>query len=181
MYHKGEVKHMFRKATAADIDRIEEIYNEIHTQEETGRAVIGWIRGVYPVRKTTEDAVERDEMFVEEVDGRIVAAAKINQVQDESYFRGTWGTDAPEAEVMVLHTLVVSPSVKGGGYGTAFVDFYERYAMEHGCRYLRMDTNARNASARALYKKLGYREADIVPTVFNGIPGVNLVLLEKTL
>ena len=71
---------MFRKATAADIDRIEEIYNEIHTQEETGRAVIGWIRGVYPVRKTAEDAVERDEMFVEEVDGRIVAAAKINQI-----------------------------------------------------------------------------------------------------
>ena len=83
---------MFRKATAADIDRIEEIYNEIHTQEETGHAVIGWIRGVYPVRKTAEDAVEREEMFVEEVDGHIVAAAKINQVQDESYFRGTWGT-----------------------------------------------------------------------------------------
>ena len=38
-----------------------------------------------------------------------------------------------------------------------------------------------NILARALYKKLGYKEIDIVPTVFNGIPGVNLVLLEKHL
>jgi len=30
-----------------------------------------------------------------------------------------------------------------------------------------------------MYKKLGYKEIGIVPTVFNGIPGVNLVLMEK--
>ena len=32
-----------------------------------------------------------------------------------------------------------------------------------------------------MYNKLGYKEVDIVPTVFNGIPDVNLVLLEKYL
>ena len=82
---------------------------------------------------------------------------------------------------MVLHTLVIYPAVKGRGLGTAFVTFYEQYALEHGCRYLRMDTNERNAGARSLYKRLGYREIDILPCEFNGIPGVNLVLLEKTL
>ena len=44
-----------------------------------------------------------------------------------------------------------------------------------------MDTNARNVRARAMYAKLGYVEADIVPCVFNGIEGVQLVCLEKTL
>ena len=42
-----------------------------------------------------------------------------------------------------------------------------------------MDTNERNKRARAMYSKLGYKEAGIVPTVFNGIEGVGLVLLEK--
>ena len=42
-----------------------------------------------------------------------------------------------------------------------------------------MDTNARNTRARALYKKLGYEEIAIVPCQFNGIDGVQLVLLEK--
>ena len=88
---------------------------------------------------------------------------------------------AREDEVMVLHTLVVDPQAKGRGYGSRFVDFYESYALEHGCRYLRMDTNERNASARALYRNLGYREVSIVPCAFNGIPGVQLVCLEKTL
>lgn len=30
-----------------------------------------------------------------------------------------------------------------------------------------------------MYKKLGYKEISIVPTVFNGIPDVMLVILEK--
>ena len=55
------------------------------------------------------------------------------------------------------------------------------YALSHGCPELRMDTNARNAVARGLYKKLGYKEIGIVPTEFNGIPDVQLVLLEKHL
>ena len=61
------------------------------------------------------------------------------------------------------------------------MQFYEDYALSHGCRYLRMDTNERNSRARAMYVKLGYKEIGIVPTVFNGIPGVGLVLLEKAL
>ena len=114
-------------------------------------------------------------------DGLIVAAAKINQDQVPVYEDAAWQYEVPEDKVMVLHTLVVSPKEKGKGYGTEFVYFYEKYALEHGCKYLRMDTNARNQGARALYKKLGYDEVSIVPCVFNGIPGVQLVCLEKKL
>jgi len=83
--------------------------------------------------------------------------------------------------VMVLHTLVVSPKEKAKGYGEAFARFYEDYARQQGCGTLRIDTNAINAPARALYKKLGYTEACIVLTSFNGIDGVNLVCLDKKL
>ena len=83
--------------------------------------------------------------------------------------------------MLVLHTLVVHPEAAGRGIGTRFVAFYEECAARMACPYLRMDTNARNAAARALYKKLGYIEVSIVPCVFNGIAGVDLVLLEKTL
>ena len=37
-----------RKATAADLDAVALIYSHIHTEEEQGRAVIGWQRGIYP-------------------------------------------------------------------------------------------------------------------------------------
>ena len=44
-----------------------------------------------------------------------------------------------------------------------------------------MDTNARNIKARAMYRKLGYEEIGVAPCRFNGIEGVQLVLLEKYL
>lgn len=172
---------MFRKATTDDIDRINEIYNELHDAEENGEVTIGWVRGIYPTRASAEVAVAADDMFVEEVDGTVVAAARINKSQVPEYAKANWTVNAPGDMVMVLHTLVVSPKIKGNGYGTAFVAFYEKYARENGCPYLRMDTNEKNSAARSLYKKLGYTEVSIVPCVFNGIDGVQLVCLEKTL
>ena len=82
---------------------------------------------------------------------------------------------------MVLHTLVVDPDAAGQGIGTDFVAFYECHARERSCPCLRMDTNAINAPARALYKHLGYREADIVPCDFHGLGQIQLVCLEKRL
>ncbi|MCB5435290.1 GNAT family N-acetyltransferase [Blautia faecis] len=42
---------------------------------------------------------------------------------------------------MRLHTLVVSPSASGKGYGKKLVKFYEDYVLSHGCPELRMDTS----------------------------------------
>ncbi len=171
---------MIRKATPEDVSGIVEIYEEIHSREEAGEVTTGWLRDVYPVRKTAEDAVKRGDMFVQEnQDGHIVGTGIINQIQVDVYDQGDWQYPAREHEVMVLHTLIVSRKTGEHGLGEEFLDFYESYAREHGCPYLRLDTNARNEAARRFYRKHGYAEIGIVPTVFNGIPGVDLVLIEK--
>ena len=169
---------VIRKAALADLDAIEQIYLDIHDAEENGTLTVGWARGVYPTRKTAEDSIRRGDMFVME-NGPVLGAGIINQIQMDSYADGAWEYETEQA--CVLHTLVISPAESGKGYGRAFVEFYERWAAEHDLLELRLDTNARNAAARAMYRKLGYREVGAVPTVFNGIPGVSLVLLEKNL
>ena len=125
-----------RKAKISDIDSIEKIYEKIHDSEEKGLVTIGWIRTVYPTRKTAEDALNRDDLFVMVEEGKVVATAIINQVQVEEYKYASWRC---------------------------------------------MDTNARNMGARKLYQHLGYEEVGIVECVFNGIPNVQLVCLEKYL
>ena len=40
-----------RRGTKEDIAQVAAIYDHILTEEEEGRAVIGWIRGVYPTEK----------------------------------------------------------------------------------------------------------------------------------
>lgn len=172
---------MFRKAALSDLDTISSIYDAIHSREEAGLSTIGWVRFVYPTRATAEQAIRAGDMFVLELDGRVIAAARINQQQGEEYKQATWSCKVDDCKVMVLHTLVVSPDVAGLGHGTQFVSFYEEYAARQGCTCLRMDTNQRNTAARALYKKLGYHEVSVVPCTFNGIEGVHLVCLEKTL
>ncbi len=80
---------------------------------------------------------------------------------------------------LVLHTLTVDPDMSGRGYAKEFVRFYESYASEKNCHFLRMDTNVKNSRARTMYQKLGYKEIGVVPCTFNGIVGVQLVCLEK--
>ena len=168
-----------RKAAAADVPAAAAIYERIHDMEEQGKAVIGWIRGVYPTEETAGKMLR--DLFVMEDGGRIVASAVINQAQVPCYAEARWSVRAPDNEVMVLHTLTVDPDCGGRGLGRAFVRFYEEYARRHGCLHLRMDTNAINVRARIMYRRLGYTEADIVDCTFNGIPGVRLVCLEKEL
>ncbi len=170
-----------RRATLFDLSGVDRVYQEIHDAEENGIITTGWLRGVYPVRDTAEAALQRGDLFVMEENNQIFGAALINRIQVDVYAKGAWKHDEPEDRVCVLHTLVISPKAGGKGLGKQFVKFYEDYAWENGMPELRLDTNERNIRARAMYRNLGYEEIGIVPTVFNGIPNVNLVLLEKFL
>ena len=171
-----------RTGSLADIPQITAIYDHILAREERGETAVGWARGVYPTERTALDALRAGTLFVLEREGSVAAAAKIDQNQVPEYAGAPWQyPDAPAEQVMVLHTLVVDPARSGQGCGSEFVGFYERYALERGCPYLRMDTNAKNTAARRLYARLGYREAGTVSCVFNGIPDVQLVCLEKKL
>ena len=46
-----------RKAEKKDIDAVAAIYAHIHEQERAGKATIGWLPGIYPVRGTAEAAL----------------------------------------------------------------------------------------------------------------------------
>ena len=169
----------FRKAGREDLEDIVRIYDHSHDAEEAGLATTGWQRNIYPVREIAEASLDRDDMYVAESDGEIVATGVINQIQVDVYADCDWNYKGPAEDVYVLHTLAVEPSARGGGIGRAFARFYEELARRNGCSILRIDTNARNTAARKLYAGLGYTETDIIPTVFNGLKDVDLVLMEK--
>jgi ribosomal protein S18 acetylase RimI-like enzyme len=170
---------MIRSCIKTDIPQIADIYDRILELERLGRFSTGWCAGVYPTLDTARTAFGNGSLFALEENGRVIASARIDRNQGSEYAGAAWKYDAPADEVMVIHTLVVDPDLQGRGYARAFISFYEEYALENECHYLRMDTNETNAAARALYGSLGFAEADIVSCVFNGIPGVRLVLLEK--
>jgi GNAT superfamily N-acetyltransferase len=173
--------NIIRKATQKDIEAVTLIFEHIIEEEEKGNCSTGWKRGVYPTRNTAVTAVEKDDLFVMEEDGEVVAAMRLNKEQVPEYKNCQWEYPAEDNQVMVMHTLVVEPSVKKNGNGRKMVEFYEQYARENNCPYLRIDTNALNSRAREMYQKCGYKENGIAPCIFNGLTGVNLVCIEKKL
>ena len=172
---------MIRRATGSDIPAIAAIYDAIHSREERGAGCTGWVRGIYPTADTARAAIEAGDMYVETEGDTVVASARINRQQMPAYAEVAWRYPAPDDRVMVLHTLTVDPECEGRGYARAFLAFYEACARENGCRVLRIDTNARNVRARAMYAGYGYVESGIIPCEFNGIADVRLVCMEKKL
>ena len=170
-----------RKATLDDLAEIIRIYDEIHDREEAGEVTTGWLRDIYPTRKTAESSIERGDMFVQENEaGEIVGTGIINQTQVDVYADGDWQFPAANEEIMVLHTLIISVKSGHRGSGKGFLDFYENHAREMGCPYLRLDTNARNTAARAFYRKYGYDEIGIIPTVFKkNMQGFSVIQLPR--
>lgn len=169
----------FRLERESELEKVAKVYERILDEEEAGRVAIGWERGVYPTLETARSAFLKGELYVALIDGEIVASAIINSMQVDVYEEGEWQYDAEDEKVLVLHTLTVDPRAEGKGIGREFVGFYEKLAVEKEKPYLRLDTNAKNTRARKMYKSLGYKEIGIVDTTFNGIAGVELVLLEK--
>ena len=81
---------LIRKASESDLSRVADIYAAIHTEEEAGRARIGWQREIYPTFDTARAAWQRDDLFVLEEDGSILGAAIINQIQVDVYGDAPW-------------------------------------------------------------------------------------------
>lgn len=172
---------IIRKASLKDIDRITEIYEKIHECEENGTYTIGWKRGIYPTSQTALSALERDDIYVIESEGNILASAIINGDQTPEYALGKWRYRAGSDEVLVLHTLTVDPDSQNKGLGKEFVKFYETMGKQMGYKVLRIDTQLKNLSARSFYPKFGFTEAGIVKSEFNGLGTVDLMLYEKLL
>ena len=126
-----------------------------------------------------DEIVKKTGAMLDQVDGIVLGSGIINKVQMDIYNNVKWEHEVEDDKVCVLHTLAISPRSGKMGLGKQFLRFYEDYALHNGCSELRIDTNELNIIARKMYSKLGYKELSILPTIYNGLPHVNLVLMEK--
>ena len=67
-----------------------------------------------------------------------------------------WSVPADPEDVMVIHTLCISPRWAGRGKAREFVAFCEEEARRKGKKVMRLDTYEGNLPANTMYPKLGY-------------------------
>ena len=171
---------MIRKAAAEDISFVEEIYNEITSNEEIIKFT-QWMKGLYPTILTAQKSFEEGTLFVSENDGVITGAVILNHEQPEEYKKLKWSIEAEGEKVLVIHTLCIKPSFSKMGLGQKFIIFAENYAKELGCTTIRLDTNDKNIPGANLYKKMGYNHVGNADFNFQGLKYQNLKCFDKIL
>lgn len=145
------------QATAEEIDEIALLYEEVVGHLVAGTNYPGWIKGVYPTRGTAEDAVAGGTLYVARQASKLVGAAVLNQKQEPAYHTVQWAMDAQDADILVVHTLVVHPSCPRRGIAEGLIQFAAGLALARGMKAIRLDVHEKNTPAIRLYQKCGFQ------------------------
>ena len=171
---------MIRKAVFSDLNRIEEIYNNLTVDKETCRNT-NWAKGIYPTREFAEKALADGDLYVGEDENGIYGTMLLNTKQLPEYSDIPWKYDAEPDEVLVIHTLCIDLPFRGKGRAKEMIVYAEEYGRLNGMKVIRLDTYEGNLPARAMYPKIGYEYSGIAFFNFMGKIPENLVCFEKRL
>ncbi len=146
-----------RQATTADVDAVMHLLDIGRQRMEAVGNTHQWVKG-YPRRTTVEEDVRREQCFVGEREGRIVATFVLASGPDPTYARiwqGEW-LDG-KRPYHVIHRMSAAESERG--VFAEVMDFCKQQADN-----LRIDTHRDNAPMLHNIKKHGFGYCGVIHT-----------------
>jgi ribosomal protein S18 acetylase RimI-like enzyme len=148
-----------RKATPEDREALELCFTELQNFERTiepNRAEPEIVAADYIEELLADCVYHAGAVLIAEEDGRFAGfACVLSQVHStsviEKYRDHAYVTD-----------LYVRQSDRGRGIGEQLMRAAEKYALENGAKRIRVGVLAANNAAHALYRKVGYRDYEVV-------------------
>ncbi len=173
---------MIRPANTDDIEAIENAYNEHFEYELAHGAFTVFKKNVYPTRKDAENALKNNSLYVYIRENELCGSIIMDDKQPSEYRNICWSSRCGDKEVMVIHLLMVRPSMSGKGIAASFVKYAIELAESNSCKALRLDTGSQNIPAVSLYRKMGFEIVATAPMkVGDVIAHDNHLFLEKIL
>ncbi|MGI9549689.1 MAG: GNAT family N-acetyltransferase [Aurantibacter sp.] len=145
---------MIRPAKISEIPEILQIA-KVCAQHMIAKGIYQWNEH-YPTRSAFERDVERDELFVLEIDKKIIGTIVISTYMDEEYKAVQWLT--PNVKNIYIHRLSVHPQNQGNGHAKALMDFAEKYAKANNFESVRLDTFSQNKRNQKFYETRRYKK-----------------------
>ncbi|WP_298901261.1 GNAT family N-acetyltransferase [uncultured Psychroserpens sp.] len=144
---------MIRKATLKDIDAIISI-TKACAKHMIDQQIFQWNEH-YPNPSAFQNDVERDELYVLDVENSIKGCIVISTLMDEEYMPVTWLT--PNENNIYIHRLAIHPKYQGQGYARQLMNFAEAHAIENNYTSIRLDTFSENKRNQKFYELRGYQ------------------------
>ncbi|MFS4492620.1 GNAT family N-acetyltransferase [Maribacter sp. 2308TA10-17] len=109
----------------------------------------------YPSADAFGKDIQRDELYVLELDEKIIGTIVISTLMDDEYVSVKWLT--PNSNNVYIHRLSIAPDLQRKGYAQKLMDFAENYAKENGFVSVRLDTFSQNKRNQRFYEARGYQ------------------------
>ena len=147
---------MIRKGLSTDIDRILEI-TKACAKHMINKGIYQWNEH-YPNKLAFEIDVNRNELYVLEIEKIIVGCIVISTFRDEEYIPVKWLT--PNKNNIYIHRLAIHPKHQGNRNAQKLMDFAEQFAIENNYTSIRLDTFSQNKRNQLFYELRGYKKLE---------------------
>ncbi|MGB5420199.1 GNAT family N-acetyltransferase [Algibacter sp.] len=145
---------MIRKGTLSDISKLIEL-TKACAENMIAKNIFQW-NEFYPNKKAFEKDVERNELYVLEIDQTMIGCIAISTLIGEEYIPVKWLTH--NKNNIYIHRLAVHPGFQGKGYAQQLMTFAENFARENHFASVRLDTFSQNKRNQIFYEKRGYKK-----------------------
>ncbi|WP_346881712.1 GNAT family N-acetyltransferase [uncultured Algibacter sp.] len=144
---------MIRLATIKDIDNILEV-TKACAAFMVKQGIYQW-NEFYPNKKAFVNDFERKELYVLELENRIIGCITISTYMDKEYIPISWLTSNDKN--IYIHRLAVHPDFQGQGFAQQLMQFAETFAKNNNFTSVRLDTFSENKRNTKFYEKRGYK------------------------
>ena len=144
---------MIRKGKIEDINPIMNL-TKACAKAMIAKGIYQW-NAHYPNPSAFKNDIDRNELYVLEIDADISGTIVISTLMDEEYKPIEWLTKNDNN--LYIHRLAIHPNLQGKGYAQQLMDFAENYAIENNYSSIRLDTFSQNKRNQKFYELRGYK------------------------
>jgi len=145
---------MIRHAKISEITDIIAI-TKACTQRMIQKGIYQW-NTHYPSPQIIENDIEREELYILELNTAIIGLVVITTLMDEEYMSIPWSYSGNNN--LYIHRLAVHPNFQGQGYAQQLMNYAENFGRKNNYTSIRLDTFSQNQPNQNFYKKRGYRQ-----------------------
>lgn len=147
---------MIRKATTKDIKSILRITKSC-AKHMIKNGIFQWNEH-YPNKSEFEKDIDRNELYVLEIDKIIIGCIVISTFMDEDYIPVNWLT--LNTNNIYIHRLAIHPEYQGQKLAKKLMDYAENFAKTNNFSSVRLDTFSKNKRNQIFYELRGYKKLD---------------------
>ena len=155
-----------RAAEEWDYPAVREFYYALTDEMADAEFRPGMVKDVYPTQDFLRDSIRRGELYLGLLEGKLAACMVVNGSYNEGYRSVTWGVEAADGELLVIHALGVRRTVSGRGLAKAMTRYVLDLARARGKKTVRLDVLGSNLPAERAYTAVGFRYVTTLPMFY---------------